>query len=69
MREVLTPVLGAGLATERANNIAQVLLLCRSEPDGIVRGMLQSVVGEDLDRVAHEVRRAWEKGLIMEQAV
>ena len=30
--DVLEPVLGEGLALERANNIAQVLLFCANDP-------------------------------------
>lgn len=69
MTEVLTPVLGEGLARERANNIAQVLVFVRLDPTQVAKGMLRSVVERDLERVALEVGLAWERGMTMEKAV
>jgi hypothetical protein len=60
---VLEPLLGQELARERANNIAQVLVLSGHDPAHVALGMLRGTGLGDLPRVASEVSRAWRDGI------
>ena len=63
MCAVLEPLLGLELARERANNIAQVLVLAEQDPERVAFGMLRGTGLGDLGRIAGEVSRAWHDGL------
>ena len=63
MCAVLEPLLGLELARERANNIAQVLVLAEHDPERVALGMLRGTGLGDLQRVANEVSRAWYDGI------
>jgi hypothetical protein len=65
---VLEPLLGLELARERANNIAQVLVLCEHDPEHVALGMLRGTGLGDLSRIAGEVSRAWHDGIGNAQA-
>ena len=60
---VLEPLLGDELARERANNIAQVLVLSEHDPAHVALGMLRGTGLGDLARVASDVARAWRDGV------
>jgi hypothetical protein len=60
---VLEPLLGSELARERANNIAQVLVLAEHDPERVALGMLRATGLGDLTRIAGEVSRAWYDGV------
>jgi hypothetical protein len=60
---VLEPLLGVELARERANNIAQVLVLADHDPEHVAFGMLRGTGLGDLPRIAGEVSRAWHDGI------
>lgn len=60
---VLEPLLGPELARERANNIAQVLVLSEHDPAHVALGMLRGTGLADLPRIASEVSRAWRYGI------
>ncbi len=63
MKAVLEPLLGAELALERANNIAQVLVFAADDVSGVALGMLRSTGLTDPRAVADEVARAWQRGV------
>ena len=60
---VLEPLLGQELARERANNIAQVLVLSEYDPVHVALGMLRGTGLGELARVANDVARAWRDGI------
>ena len=69
IRTLLDPLLGGEVASERANNIAQVLMFTgarRTEP--IVADMLRDFDLGDTLHVAEEVVRAWH-GQVVEPLV
>ena len=59
IRVLLEPLLDAEIATERANNIAQVLLFT-GEDVAVVAGMLRGFDLGDTLYVAEEVVRVWQ---------
>ena len=63
MTDVLTPYLGPADALERANNIAQALVLGAGEPAEIAREMLDDVRLGDAPLTAAEVGKAWYLGI------
>lgn len=60
VRAVLVPFLGAQLAAERANNIAQVLIFNAEHPAWVALGMLEGLGLPDPVMVAGQVGLAWE---------
>ena len=63
MTDVLTQYLGPVDALERANNIAQALVLGAGEPAEIAREMLDDVRLGDAPLTAAEVGKAWYLGI------
>ena len=60
MRDVLHPHLGPVLALERANNIAQVLLLDTDEPEQVAAEMLRGLApAQQRSDLARAVCTAW----------
>ena len=57
--EVLKPHLGADYALERANNIAQALVLGAGSPTDVALEMLRYTTVNNKVKVAVEVGRAW----------
>ncbi len=60
--EVLKPHLGHDTAMERANNIAQALVLGAGSPTDVALDMLRHTRVNDKLRIAVEVDRAWTHG-------
>lgn len=63
MSAVLEPLLGFELARERANNLAQMLILGPSDVICIACGMLQKTGIENAVAVAEAVLCAWHEGI------
>jgi len=60
--EVLRPHLGPDTALERANNIAQALVLGAGSPTDVALDMLRHTHVDDKLKIAVEVGRAWMSG-------
>jgi len=63
--EVLKPHLGPDIAMERANNIAQALVLGAGNPTDVAFDMLRQTRVNDKLRIAVEVDRAWTLGTMV----
>jgi len=62
--EVLKPHLGHDTAMERANNIAQALVLGAGSPTDVALDMLRHAPLNDKLQIAVEVDRAWTHGTV-----
>ena len=62
--EVLRPHLGPDTALERANNIAQALVLGAGSPTDVALDMLRHTHVDNKLKIAVEVGRAWASGTV-----
>lgn len=60
IRAALTPHLGPNLALERANNIAQALVMGSEDIRGIILDMLRNTGAEDIETMVTQVVHAWD---------
>ncbi|MCG8554306.1 MAG: hypothetical protein MJD61_03325 [Proteobacteria bacterium] len=65
--QTLQPYLGSTLARERANNIAQAMVLGSDDAAEVARVMLSRCPVPDVGAVAEEVGRAWRMGEYRDQ--
>lgn len=63
MSDVLNRYLEPSSALERANNIAQALVLGAKDPTYIALQMLDDLGIQNMDSVAAEVKKAWTAGI------
>ncbi len=59
IQATLSPYLGSNLALERANNIAQALMMGSDDIRSIASEMLRNTGIEDIDTLASQVVRVW----------
>jgi hypothetical protein len=59
IQATLSPYLGSNLALERANNIAQALMMGSDDIRSITSEMLRNTGIEDIDKLASQIVRAW----------
>ena len=60
IQAALSPHLGSYLALERANNIAQALMIGSNDIRAITLEMLRNTGAEDIEKLVSQVVRAWD---------
>jgi len=60
IQAALTPHLGSNLALERANNIAQAMMMGSNDIRAITLEMLRNTGAKDIESLVSQVVRAWD---------